>query len=491
MYSPPTSHKKQAIKQAAIYAVMVLAVVSLVFLLMLYVLGYRFNRAEGTLEQGGLVQLLSTPSGATLTIDGNRLSATTNTRTTLSSGEHRITMSREGYHTWQKTVVVERGTVLWLNYARLIPTELTVEDVAALPGVTSTIASPNRRWIAMTNEASSPVVTLFDINETTPQKTSLRLPESVYTVPENETQNEVYRLVEWDLSNRYLLLEHVFDERAEWIVVDIEDVEKSRNITEIFDVPIAGAKFSHTNGKVLYALMGGDLRKVDIGASTISAPLVRDVVEFSLFDRSTIVYTTRINEKTNSRSVGYIQDDASKPRTIRTFTDDGSIPLHISVGEYFNQTYVSIAHGNSVEILKGQLVRSDSDDSLSLKTVTTVATPEDISYLSTRTNGRFIVAQHNKSFSVYDLELEKLTTTTVRGDAPLEGELRWLDGYIVWSSLDGMLRTYEFDGANQHDIMPIIPGQNPTLTSNNRYLYAPTINEDGGYHLSRVRLILP
>src|SRR5690606_5213433 len=127
-------------------------------------------------------------------------------------------------------------------------------------------------------------------------------------------------------------------------------------------------------------------------------------------------------------------------------------------------------HGNSVEILKGQLVRSDSDDSLSLKTVTTVATPEDISYLSTRTNGRFIVAQHNKSFSVYDLELEKLTTTTVRGDAPLEGELRWLDGYIVWSSLDGMLRTYEFDGANQHDIMPIIPGQNPTLTSNNSYL---------------------
>src|SRR5690606_23248349 len=130
----------------------------------------------------------------------------------------------------------------------------------------------------------------------------------------------------------------------------------------------------------------------------------------------------------------------SKPRTIRTFTDDGSIPLHISVGEYFNQTYVSIAHGNSVEILKGQLVRSDSDDSLSLKTVTTVATPEDISYLSTRTNGRFIVAQHNKSFSVYDLELEKLTTTTVRGDAPLEGELRWLDGYIVWSSLDGIDR---------------------------------------------------
>lgn len=491
MYSPPSSQKKQAIKQAAIYAVMTLSVVTIVFVLILIVLGYRFNRAEGTIEQGGLVQLNSTPSGANLTVNGNRLGATTSTRMTLSPGEHTIAMSRTGYHTWQKTVTVERGSVLWLNYTRLIPTDLDVENVAQFPAVTSTLPSPNRRWLAMTTDPSSAVITLVDINEDTPQITTLELPPAVYSQSESEAPNESFRLFEWDVSNRYLLLEHRYDDKAEWIVVDIENVAESKNITEIFDVPMTGAKFSHTNGRILYALMGGDLRKIDIGAATISAPLVRGVAQFSLFDRSTIVYTTTLDEKTKSRSVGYIQDGASEPRLVRTYNDDGSVPLHMSIGEYYNQIYMSIAYGNSVEVLKGSLVRSDSDDSLSLKPVATLSTPENIDYLSTRTDGRFVVAQHAKSYSVYDLELEKSTTTTVSGEAPLEGELRWLDDYTVWSSLDSELRLYEFDGANQHDIMPIVPGQNPTLTQNNRYLYAPTKGDDGSFHLSRVRLILP
>lgn len=468
---------------------MTASVLIAVLILILVMLGYRFDRAAGTLEQGGLVQLNSIPSGASLTIDAVRLGATTSTKTTLAPGRHTITMSRDGYGTWQKTVEVKSGTILWLNYARLIPTDLPVENLATLPGVTSSIPSPNRQWYAMTAEKTSPTVRLANIDSDNPDVRTLTLPEDTYTVSVNK-ESESFHLSAWDPSSRYLLLEHRYDEKVEWLVVDTQNIENTKNITTTFDIAITKPQFSQSDNYVLYALIGNDIRRIDIDAATISAPLVRNVAEFSFFDSSTLVYVTKIDQTTKSRSVGYRQDGATKPRAIRTYSDDGSMPLHISLGEYYNETYVGIAYGTTVDILSGSLPRSDSDDPLSLTAVATMSTSEPIDYLSNKTSGRFFVAQHDNNFSVYDLELQKATTTKLRGESQLKTELQWLDGYIVWSGLGGTLRFYEFDGANQNDIMPIVAGQRPALSPNDRYLYAPTVDKEGKFHLSRIRLIL-
>lgn len=490
MYTPPPTHKKQAVKQASLYLVMTLSVLVIVFVLVLFMLGYRFDRTARTIEQGGLLQLSSIPSGANLTINSARLGATTSTKTTLSPGQHAVTMARSGYTQWQKTIDLKRGSILWLNYARLIPTSLPVENIASLPAVTSSEPSPNRERYALTTEKNSPTITLVDIRSDKPEIKTLTLPEESYTKPE-DAATESFRVSVWDASNRYVLLAHAYDNKTEWIVADLDDITRSKNISAIFDVVITSLRFSPGNSSVLYALMNGDVRKIDIEAATISAPLVRNVAEFSLYDRSTIVYTSTVDAVTKSRSVGYVTEDAREPRVVRSYSDEGLVPLHISIDKYYNQPHVAIAYGSAVEILSGALPRSDSDNPLSLTAVATMSTPEAISYFSSKTAGRFFIAQHGKSYSVYDLELQKATTTPLRGEGSLEGELRWIDGYTVWSSLEGKLRFYEFDGANQNDIMPIIPGQNPALTSNNRYLYAPTQDDAGAFHLSRVRLILP
>lgn len=489
MYTPPVPGKKQTIRQITVFTLMVLSVIVVVLLLILIMLGYRFNRTDGTIEQGGLVQLNSTPAGANLTINGTRLSATTSTKTTLSPGQHTIAMSRSGYTPWQKNVDVKSGTILWLNYARLIPLDRPVEHLTTLPAITSSLASPNREWYAMTTKKNTPAIRLVNISNNNPDDETLTLPELSYTKSANP-ETDTFTLVSWDPSSRYLLLEHVYDDKSEWLVIDREDVNQTRNITEIFDATIMKPQFSQADTSVLYGIIDGDVRRIDIKASTISAPLVRDVAEFSFYDRTTLIYVTELSEVTKSRSVGYRQDNANEPRAIRSYSDDGSIPLHISLGKYYNQTYVGIAYGTTIDILSGSLPRSDSEESLSLTAVATMSTPEPIDYFSNKTDGRFFVAQHANSYSVYDLELQKATTTALRGVAKLEKEMRWIDGYTAWSSLDGVLRFYEFDGANQNDVMPIVVGQNPALTPNNVFLYAPTVDEKGVYHLSRIRLIL-
>ncbi len=472
-----------------IYAAMTTTVLVVVSILILIMLGYRFDRTAGTLEQGGLVQLNSIPSGASLTINAARLSATTGTKTTLAPGQHAITMSRDNYRTWQKTVEVKSGTILWLNYTRLIPTELPVEDVASLPAVTSSMPSPNRERYAMTAQKTSPTVRIANIDADTPEITTLELPEASYT-PAKDAASETFRLHAWDPSSRYLLLEHLYDGEREWIVVDTDNISNTRNITTVFDIAMTKPQFSQSDDYVLYALISGDIRRVDIEAATISAPLVRNVAEFSFFDSSTLLYVTNVNDSTKSRSVGYRSEGASEPRAIRTYSDDGSVPLHVTAGKYYNQTYVGIAHDTTVDVLSGSLPSSDSDDPLTLTAIATLSTPEPIDFLSNKTDGRFFVAQHENNFSVYDLELLKATTTTIRGEGSLGSELRWLDGYTVWSGLGGTLRFYEFDGANQNEIMPIANNQRPALSPNSRYLYAPTVDDKGEFHFSRVQLIL-
>jgi len=454
-------------------------------------LGYRFDRKAGTIEQGGLVQLNSIPAGATLTINAARLSATTPAKTTLSANQHSISMVQNGYTPWQKTVQVVSGNILWLNYARLIPIDRPVDTISSLTAITSSLSSPNRKWYAMTTEKSSPAIRLVDVSVEDPEIKTLALPELSFTKPVN-VESASFHISAWDpSSSRYILLEHRFDDTNEWIVVDTEEIAKTKNISTTFDISMVKPQFSNADSTVLYAVIEGDIRRIDIDQSTISAPLVRNVAEFSFFDKSTLLYVTNIDEIKKTRSVGYRSEDASESRAIRTFSDEGTVPLHIAAGKYYNQTYLGIAYDSSIEILTGSLPRSDSKDTLALTAEATMSTPEAINFFSNKTDGRFFVAQHKNSYSVYDLELQKATTTTIRGDAVLEAELRWLDGHSVWSSLGGQLHFYEFDGANQNTIMPIVAGQNPALSPNNRYIYAPTVDEKGVFHLSRVRLILP
>src|SRR5690606_11657546 len=143
-------------------------------------------------------------------------------KTTLAPGQHAITMSRSGYLPWQKTVEVYGGTILWLNYARLIPADRPVEHIATLSSITSTVASPNRKLYAMTTEKTSPSIQLATIDTDTPQVRTLQLPETSYTTPVAQG-SDAFLVTSWDESSRYLLVEHRYDDTTEWIVVDTED----------------------------------------------------------------------------------------------------------------------------------------------------------------------------------------------------------------------------------------------------------------------------
>jgi len=487
MYHSP-SKRQQLIKRIISYGFMTVAVVALVIILVFVMLGYRFNQNDGRIEQGGLVQFDSQPNGATITIDGQTFGTKSPSKTTLTATNHTIAMSRSGYQTWQKDIDLSAGAVLWLNYARLIPTQIKPESVNNFATVTSTAVSPDQKWMAVKEKPDTANIQLADLSNDTVKMTQLDLPAESFTQPD-AGKTQTFTLQDWDAGSRYIIVKHTYnDDKTEWLVVDTRDMSSTKNVSRLLDVQASKLVFSGNDSHILYAQIGTDVRKIDLGAATLSRPLVTNVDDFSIFDQTTIAYATLLDNTTGSRTVGYYEDGKDNPVTLATYKDDGKAPLHLALGRYFGDMYEAINYGDTVKIYTGNLPTATVTSQM--KSLATVTMPGGAQYLSIRTEGRFVIMQNGDMFKTYDLELKKTTQTTLKGVSPVTKKLGWIDGYMPWSDRDGMLRFYEFDGTNQHDIMPIAEGFDVVLSPNSRYVYGIQKTADGAYHLERARLIL-
>lgn len=481
MYHPP-SKRKQLIQRTAVYSFMTIAVVSLVTVLVLVMLGYQFNRNEGRIEQGGLLQFDSRPNGADVTIDGNAFGTRTPSKTTLSAGEHFVTMARAGYQTWQKSVEIVPGSVTWLNYSRLIPVDLQPASVADFSRVTSTAVSQDAKWMALKENPADASIRLANLSGDDVALKTIEIPTTVYTKAKKHT----FTIEKWDPDSRYILVQHTYDGKREWLVVDAENVGASQNVSQLLDIDASKVIFSDGDSRILYVQIGTDIRRINLNEATMSRPLVDNAADFSLYKASTIVFTTTQDTSTKQRSVGFYKEGSEKPQIVRSYDSSKNVPLNLAIGEYFGDTYFAISHGKNIDVLEGDL-----NNTANVKPVANYTTAEAVVHLSIVTNGRFIIAQHGAAYTTYDLEFKKSTSTSLKGIATVSDELRWLDDYTVWSDRDGTVRLYEFDGANQHDIMTVVPGLSVTLSPNATYIYGVNKSDDGTYHLQRVRLILP
>lgn len=481
-----SSRRKEILRRTLVYGVMCLSIASLVVVLLFIILGYRFNRTDGRIEQGGLLQFDTRPSGADVTLDGTILGSRTASKATVSSGQHAVTMTRSGYLPWQKTVNVAAGSIVWLDYARLIPTELKTEAVANFTQVAGSLASFDAKWMAVKEDTSTPVINLVDISRESVRQSTLEIPASAYTASATE-KLQSFTLEAWDPGNRYILVKHMYNtDQVEWLIVDTQNVAQTVNLTKLLGVSMSKVLFSNASSNTLFVQVGTDVRKVEISAATLSRPLVTNVAEFWLYDRSTIVFTTTISSETGTRTAGYYEDGAEKPHVLKTFTDDGKAPLKVALGKYFDEPYVALAYGEKVDIYRGKMPSGQADVS-TMTLETTFTQVGGVDYLEIRNNGRFIVAQKAGEYQVYDNELKQLNKTTLK-DVVDSRKLNWLDGYYAWSDHGGTLRLYEFDGANQHDIMPVLSGQAATLAQDGTFLYGFKTGEDKVFSLVRTRL---
>jgi hypothetical protein len=485
----PAVKRKLLIKQIIVYVIMILAVLLIVSFITFFMLGFRFDADKGNLEQYALMQFNSSPSSASVVIDGKEIGLKTPSKKSVPAGKYQVEMWRDGYETWTKSVDIKSGAITWLNYALLVPKKLTVEPVENYESVYSSLASPKGEDMIIKKQSDTPTFSLVDLNSDTIKSTILTIPTTLYSESTTVGVIHSFDMDKWDEEGRYVLIRHKYNDQTEWLVLDTQNVNLTRNINQLFNVAISNVVFSGTSGNVFYALDANNICKLDLDAVTISAPLVSNVTNFEIYNKSKIItYVGSGQVGTNERVVGLYREGDIKPSVIRTVTSSPETNLRIATTRYFNANYVAILDGTKVDILSGSYPDTTNNHTSAMEVIASFQTIAGIERLSFSPTGAYVFVQSGAYFASYDLEYQKFVSGTVEGSGPIL-PLKWLDDNYVWSGRDGKLTIREYDGSNVHTINSVLADQDATMTSNGRYIYS--LNKiDTTYQLQRVRMIL-
>ena len=473
--------------RTGIYTFMTIVVTVVVSLLLLVVLGYQFNEKDGKLEQGGLLQLYSIPTGAKITLNQVVLGSSTNTKRTVDAGSQFVTYEKQGYRNWQKSITVGSGQVAWLSYARLIPRTISPETMRSYTTLSGAMASNNRNYMIVQAKADQPLYTLVDVQNDTPQYKTIVLPAEAYTAP-TAGKKQTFTLESWSPDDQSVLIKHTYaTNKVEWLLLDRESPEKSINLSSTYVISPTKVVFAGGGHSLLFVQIGGIVQRLNLDEQTLSRPLVTNVAHYSIYDEKTIVYTTR-PDSASQVSVGYAAIDIAEPQTIFTYPA-GKKPLYATMSRYFDQTYVGVVYDTKMTVYVGTLPTPDRKAEM-VEFGSHMLSNDPTEY-GTYGIGRFMVATLPNGYATYDLELKKYDETSWKYATSKQSRpLHWLDNYMLWSDNGGVLRFYEFDGANQQDIMPAAEGFATVVTANNKYVYNIAKSETG-YVLQRALLLLP
>lgn len=114
--------------------------------------GYRFDTKQKSFGSTGLVSVTSDPTGATITVDGKKVGAT-NTTVSIKPGWYTVSISKEGYQSWEKKIRVQ-GEVVVSSHAVLFPSNPSLSAITT-GGIASPVLSPDGSKLAFTMPSST------------------------------------------------------------------------------------------------------------------------------------------------------------------------------------------------------------------------------------------------------------------------------------------------------------------------------------------------
>lgn len=441
------------------YGAMAVATVIGVIICIGWAMGYRFDLQNG-LSQVALLQFNTFPTGASVDVNDERLTARTPTRSNVKTGETTVRMSRSGYRDWRKTVAALPSTVRWLDYVRLVPQNVRTESVHTFAAVDDMLESPDRKWTFVLTDKETGAMTLIDLGN--PE--DLKFDDVQLSSDQvSSGDNQEYKLLEWDNASRYILIEHRYgDDRVEHLEYDRQD-KVTRNLTRDFGMDLSQPHFSGTNGNVIFALTGTDLRKIDYGNKSISAPLASNVTDYVLYSNSRIAFVSRTQTDDKITQTVSIYDDG-QIKEIKHYDDDGKTLIDFS--RVNDVDYLAVARGETVAIYPDPLDNNGSGPDEVSDEVAYLSSPGGIDWMEMSRNGRFVLAGQGHKVVTYDIE----TAENYSFELSREGEPEWLDDYHLLDIRDNAVTMVEFDGQNAEHI---VSGHLPAFLSNNgEYLFS-------------------
>ncbi|HYH35892.1 MAG TPA: PEGA domain-containing protein [Candidatus Saccharimonadales bacterium] len=443
---------------------------------------------NGTVIQNGLFFFSSQPNPADIYVNGLKKSVQTNTRLSLPAGIYNVRLEREGYRNWQRTIGLEGGSVQHVDYPLLIPKTLATKKIQtynAAPGLVT--QSPDRRWLLVQQPGTLTGFEVYDLKNPTEPPEPLSLPAGLLT---KANGNASLKPVEWAGDNEHVLLEHTYDGKTEFIVVNRPDPAQSVNLNTALSV--SPTKLTLQDKKYdkyyLYTAEGGVLQAASLKTKTVQ-PYLDHVLGYKSYGDDTMLYATDTNVPAGKVQVKLRIGD--KTYVIKTFPAGTTYLLDLT--KYDGAMYVTAgASGeNKVYIYKDPVgqQKKNPDRALVPTQVLRVTAPN---YLSFSNSAQFIVIENGTEFAVYDIENELAYHyfSQFKLDAPQE-HAHWMDGNRLTYVSGGKLVFFDYDNANRQVMVNAASQYEPVFTPNFKFLYTVAPGTNGQFDLSQTSLLTP
>lgn len=494
--------RRQFIKVVIAELGMFASVVAVVVIATLAAMGF-FVTSDGSIEQSGLAQIHSIPSGASVELDGSVLFSRTNLSRSLAPGEHQLKITRDGYDGWEKTIKMYSGMLLRLYYPRLFLLNRTPESVLSIDSELDFYSVSDDRTSILYATDKSPKWQLLDIRGDDVRSTTLDLANVLPGVSKGKFEGDILES-KWSNNGDYILLKVKYDEKNEWLLLSLKDVARSLNLTQTFGMDFEYLEMIDDSANQLFALENHQLRKINTADQSISRVLLADIQRFSSQDAN-IIYLTQSRDDEQCE-IG-IYRDGDKGGTIVARTDSDKV-VHVALSKYYNEYYIAFTIDRELNIYYGGLpVYNENNvetDFSGLKVLVEKAQLEVVpDTVAVGDEGEYLVARKGAQFMVVDFDMGDL----FEYQAPTS-KLQWLNDSMMYSTNNELIKVWDFDFTNQRDLVETKPqddveaNPNPVTTKieqrvanypvvisdNDRWMYYLVYNKENDLVLMREKM---
>lgn len=445
--------KRQSLKVIVSEAIMVLFVVVIVVVLGFVVSGYWVN-SDFEVERQGMLQVSSIPTGADLAVDGeSSWLQRTNTSKVVAAGEHTVSITKEGYDTWQKTVNVTEGLLYRLHYPRLFLKDRKAEKVYNASNYNYATISPDGRRMLLASDKTKWQLVNMNSEKIEPKTIDFSeyLP-GVSAINDSDIGLFSGSILEanWDKNGDHVLMEIKAGDQVEWLLLDVDNPKNSLNITRKFETNFDTVRILDDSASNLLTLRNGDLQKIDVPGRVISEVLAEKIISFDYYKQD-IVYAMKAGD--NNYTVGTFRIGDTK-KTI--LSDNIKEPIAVVVYRFYDDMYVAILEGNVINTYK----KAEFEQ---IKTYQLSFSPQE---LKVGHAGEFIMMVDAAKIAALDMEAGAVREWEVDGE-----KFDWLDSDMIYSVADGRLMVYDYDGLNRRELADNVSEHFPVTITENKWLY--------------------
>ncbi len=454
---------------------MVLTVALTVIVLAFLVSGYWLN-SNLEVERQGMLQVSSNPTGANVLIDGeSSWLQRTNTSKVLPVGEHTITLTKDGYDTWSKTIAISEGLLYRLHYPRLFLLDRTPEQYLDTSNLIYATVSPDRESILLINNTTKWSLVRLSDEKPEPRVVDVSGIFSGASSDPDALFSSTILASNWSRDGSRAILKTQSGDSTEWVLLDVRNPSHSINLTREFSSDFSEIQIADDSANTLLAVQDGNLRKIDTSARSMSTVLVTGISFFDHFDNE-VVFTAVAPVVSESDS----STDAESSADVEPTTDSdvvsapyyvGSLklgndkttrllplssPAKVVISKFYDDKYLTLLDGSQVQVYR--------KDDLSLYTEHSLSFEPAI--ITVGHDGEFISMSTGAHFATLDMESNEIADWS----APSE-HFGWLDDDMVYAVSDGELIVYDYDGLNRRVLSSDVSATLPVTITDNKWLY--------------------